>query len=502
MQTQRIESFQTIAISSPKRGWLLVWLIVLAIGVGLLLMYPIMRLGYVYQINYTEGWNVYHAKEAADGQPLYVDSSIDPFTPLDTPPLSFFLIGFLGKIIGSYLFAGRVISLLSLISIAILASLSLHLRGIHWKAGIFSGLSILALYAGYAPEYVGMNDPHFLGLSITVAGLWIYFFCGNTWSGLAVSTFVLFIGLFTTQNVFPALLAIGIDVFLISRKHGVVWIGFSAFFFFTFDLISGFHFGKIFWEQFKLTSGFSPMLALSQLSRFDFPFLFLALVAGWTALFAGFNPRLRFFLIYLGGTVFSGFYFSGGSTGNISLFFDIFLAIGLVLGISMQQINHAFQKIPVLHKSTIWLLPPLVTFAVLFQIPNRLPRANAQDLLASIQSSFQQDASFLKNQQGRVFCENLLLCYTAGKPLEIDALRASELAIRGETNENLALLMFESHQFSIIQLNRAIPENLAAADYEPAVRRVGALTQNMRIAIARNYSKDHQSSSGVFYKIR
>src|SRR5512133_2367117 len=149
MQTQRMDAFQTIAIPSRNRGWLLVWVIVMIVAVVLLYMYPVMRLGFIYQINYSEGWNAYHQREAIEGQPLYTEAVTDPFTPVNSPPLSFYLIGLIGSILGSHLMAGRIISLLSLIGIAILIPLILHSRGVRWKAGIFAGLVCLAIFAGY-----------------------------------------------------------------------------------------------------------------------------------------------------------------------------------------------------------------------------------------------------------------------------------------------------------------------------------------------------------------
>jgi len=120
-------------------------------------------------------------------------------------------------------------------------------------------------------------------------------------------------------------------------------------------------------------------------------------------------------------------------------------------------------------------------------------------LLASVQKGFHDDADYLKNQQGRIFCENLLLCYTAGKPLEIDPYQASELALLGDTDENLILMMIETHQFSVIQLNHALPENTGTLDYSQEKDRTGSMTRNMRIAIANNYKIDRRSGSGVFY---
>jgi hypothetical protein len=499
MQTQRIEAFQTIAIPSRKSGWLLVWVIVLAIGVVALFMYPVMRLGYIYQINYSEGWNTYHQCEVIEGQPLYTDVLGDPFTPVNSSPLSFYLVGFLGNILGSYLMAGRITSLLSLIGIAILCPLVLHSRGVRWKAGIFASLVCLAVFTGYAPEYIAMNDQHILALFLSFTGLLVYVYRRETFIGLVFSTILLSSGIITSQNVFPALLAVGLDTFIQNRKHGMLWLGLTVIFFFLLDAVTASHFSRLFLSQFKLIPNFSLDVFLNQITRLDLPFLFFVMVSGWAALFAYFQPIWRLFAFYLAASFLTAVIFSGGSSSGTSQLFDLFLAMGLMLGLSVNKVPAAFKQIPGLYNSTVWLLPPLITLALLFHIPDRIPRENTWNLLASVQNGFQQDAAYLKSQPGRVFCENLLLCFMAEKPLEMDAMNSSELAIQGETNENLALLVFESRQFDIIQINRPLPDNLSTAAYTPGIQRMGSMTQNMRIAIAHNYIIDHKSTTGVFY---
>lgn len=503
LETQRIESFQTIAIiAKRKRGFHSFWVACMAIGSMLLLLYPVTRLGYIYQINYSEGANVYHAAEAMAGLTLYSNPLADPLTPVDYPPLSFYLVGGVGSILGNHLIAGRLISLVSLLAIAGLSPILLHYRGVSWEAGIFAGLAVVALFAAYAPEYVGMNDPHCLGLAFTLLGICFYVMSGNHWFGLTLSSCAIMAGIFTTQNVFPVLLAIGLDLFFHSLRRGLFWLGVSLLLFFLLDFLSGNHFGRLFRGQFIFPMEISTGSILQQFARFDIPFLFLFLTAAWTALFAVFDSKQRVFMFYLGITLLCTLYFSSNPARGISQFFELFLAVGLLLGIALQRIAGAFSSSHTLNKAIYWFLPPLLTLCLLYHIPDRLPRENSTKLLASIQTGFQQDADYLRQQPGRVLCENLLLCYTADKPLEMDLLATSELAIRGETAESLSLLMFEARQYSFIQLNRTLPDELAAAQYESTIRRFGSMTQNMRIAIAQNYVRDRQLRSGILYRVK
>lgn len=499
METQRIESFQTIAIPSRNRGWLLFWVIILFLGAVAYLIYPVIRLGYFYQINYSEGWNAYHQKEAAEGLPLYLDAATDPFTPVTIPPLSLYAIGFIGKITGDYLIPGRIISLLALAAICIACGFMLFSVGSRKRASLFGGFATLILITTYAPEYAGMNDPHLLALAISLTGLLVYAFQGEKNTGLAASGALLAAALCTSQTAFPAALAIGLDVFIRSRNRGLFWLGTTIVIFLLVDIVTGFYSGYLLVEQFFRLPGFSIDIFLTQLNRLDFVFLVILLVTGWTAVICVFQPRLRFLSFYFAFSLFAGFAFSGGSTAGVYHLFDLFAAIGLMIGLSVNRVPVIFHRVPGLTFTATWILPPLLVFCLLINLPDRLPKANTINLLASMQSNFERDVVEIRNQTGRVFCENLLLCFYAGKPFELDASTAAELAIQGTSDENLILAVFISRQFSLIQLNRTIPKDLAVSEYLPGAVRMGSMTRNMRIAILKNYRFDHRGGTGVFY---
>jgi len=498
-QTRQIEAFQTIAIPARNRGWLLVWAVVLFLGALAYLAYPVIRLGYFYQINYSEGLNAYHQKEAVDGQPLYSTSQADPFTPTTIPPLSLYAIGLAGKIAGDYLIPGRVVSMLALGGIALFTGLLLLNRGTRKRAALFGSLSSIILLADYAPEYIGMNDPHILALAITLTGLLVYAYKGETTAGLILSALITSIGLCTSQTAFPAILAIGLDVFIHSRRRGILWLGSAIVTFLLVDGLAGFHSGALFLGQFTQITSFSFDTFSAQLNRLDLLFLILLLVTGWAAIICLFAPRLRLKSFYFFFSFIFGFTFTGGSTSGIFHLFDLFAAMGLLIGLSVNRVPVIFHRVPALSFTATWILPPILVFCLLFNLPDRLPKANTLNLLASTQTNFERDVVDIRNQPGRVFCENLLLCFYAGKPLEMDSTTAAELAIQGESDENLLLAVFESRQFDLIQLNRTIPKDLAAAEYTPGAVRMGSMTRNMRVAILKNYRFDHRGGTGVFY---
>src|SRR5438045_5669542 len=92
---------------------------VLTIGVvlfgllcGLALIWPLARLPIHYPIDVNEAWNALNAERAMDMDTLYPSASGSFFN--NYPPLSFYVVGLAGRLVGDNIIAGRVISLLSI----------------------------------------------------------------------------------------------------------------------------------------------------------------------------------------------------------------------------------------------------------------------------------------------------------------------------------------------------------------------------------------------------
>src|SRR5215472_15267788 len=65
-----------------------------------------------------EGWNAYRAAAAMSGAPLYPPADALFFN--NYPPLSFYLVGAFGRLVGDNIVAGRIVSLASFASAGVL----------------------------------------------------------------------------------------------------------------------------------------------------------------------------------------------------------------------------------------------------------------------------------------------------------------------------------------------------------------------------------------------
>jgi 4-amino-4-deoxy-L-arabinose transferase-like glycosyltransferase len=157
--------------SSP--AWKVVFGCFLLLLVGLSIFFYVGAC-YTAQINYclspNEGWNAFFAKAAMAGEALY--PTPDKLITNNYPPLSFYVTGLLGNLLGDHLAAGRILSLIATMVITFgIAGIVRQLGGT-LAGSIAGGALFLATLCDFY-DYVGQNDPQLLAQAIMILGaLW------------------------------------------------------------------------------------------------------------------------------------------------------------------------------------------------------------------------------------------------------------------------------------------------------------------------------------------
>jgi hypothetical protein len=133
------------------------------------LVWPVWRAQFPLEIAENEGWNAYNADAAMGARALY--PSPDLLIVNNYPPLSFYVVGWLGKIFGDPLYVGRVVSLLSVLGLgALIARMVMQLASGGAGAAI-AALWFIATMARSYNRFVGMDDPQLTGQLIMLAAL-------------------------------------------------------------------------------------------------------------------------------------------------------------------------------------------------------------------------------------------------------------------------------------------------------------------------------------------
>jgi hypothetical protein len=133
------------------------------------LAWPVWRIPFPIEIAQNEGWNAYHADAAVGGGTLY--PSPDTLIVNNYPPLSFYVLGWLGRMFGDPLYVGRVLSLLATIGLGALIARVVRQLGGGAAGAAVAGIWFVATMARSYNRFVGMNDPQLAGQLVMLAAL-------------------------------------------------------------------------------------------------------------------------------------------------------------------------------------------------------------------------------------------------------------------------------------------------------------------------------------------
>ena len=154
-----------LALALP--GLYQVWLLTTAIS-G--------RIAYPYDLEWMEGGMLHHALRFQTGDGIYNEPSIE-FIPYLYTPLYPALIATLGGVFGVTYMLGRLISVLSLIGIALVAYVAIgapryrHVARGPWRAGVILGLGLFAASYPYMEGWFDLVRADTMFLFLVTAGL-------------------------------------------------------------------------------------------------------------------------------------------------------------------------------------------------------------------------------------------------------------------------------------------------------------------------------------------
>jgi len=492
-------------------------LVLLGILTVLHLILPIIRMPFKLEIDYNEGWNAIFCRKAISGEPIYTHHS--GWISVNYPPLSFYIVGAVGWLLGDPLFAGRLVSLLSVVAIALGVAWISARRSRNVFASVFSGCFCLGSFAAFATHYVGMNDPQLLGHAFALGALLIYALDESVLDKpgkLFLVALLSSLGLFIKHNLVALPLAITADVLYTSRKKFPLWLALGSAAAAGLALLSFLIGGtEMFAEVLRFPRTFGLAKLLIALGLF-------ALVAGlplltllpWLRL--QWPSRLvRLACLYAGlGTVL-GIVMVGGYGTDVNIFFDgligLSLLVGLFLSDDSERLTPSFYRrraMPVTMPAAMILGLLCVTVLKLApadslsEVRFRIWRPGILQTLAHVQQETLRDAAFVRESRGPVICENLVLCFLSRPEFVLDTFFVREAVAKGRMDESDLLRKIDRGSFAVIQLEQEIG---AGARGRGIVAFVGEkilsdrLTENIKREIASRYRLSRRSVNGVFY---
>lgn len=435
------------ALPVPRTYARTTWLLV---GLALVLCaYPVLRAFYNFEIDYNEGWNGYLQLRAQHGQPLY--SGYSPYYFNNYPPLSFYIVGLVGKLTGDVVLAGRLLSLAGMAATALACGHAVRSAGASREDGRLASATCLLLFVTFATDYLGMNDPQLLGMGFATWGLAVHLSGPQSPRRAALAALLLAVAILIKHNLalLPVLVAADIlrrgstrsRIAFFVTAAGVatlalvlIWLSEGAAFFTQF-------FAPREWDAAR-----AFLFIMEVLVKIQAPLMLVAI-----GLFAARRHEpAGLVLAWLLAALAVGFYFAGGAGTDLNVWFDALLAASIGAGLVVNELRR--HGVSVRWQAALALA---INAGALFQAPLVLGRfgVDASGDLADNQREFAADVAFLKAIPGPAICESQLLCLRAGKPMFYDSFNVYEARQTGRMPDDAFEALLRSHAAGVVQVN-------------------------------------------------
>jgi hypothetical protein len=443
-------------LSQDTRPWIAAFCL-LSILLVILLWYPVSRLNARYALGVNEGFSTNYQAVAANGGKVYGAPPVYAFA--NYPPLSFHLVGWLGRVTGDINVAGRWLSFLSYLAIgALIGMIVLRLNGSR-RISAYSALCWLIWIPAFDVGRIGLNDPHLLGVAISLAGLYCYVRDPESTRWLAISAVVFSLSLFTKQSLisFPA--AVAIQLFLTSKRRLGIWFGVAVSTCVVLLMLTFAVDGKYFFEHLDIPRAYYVADVWASLLTY-YSFIQVAFCVALVRVLRGSFLVWGFVIAHLIGA-----FYCGGAGAGVNHLFDALVFTAILAALA----------IPGMQRMVRDTAHPTAWFAVLLVVPfflssfvvltHRIPAdlAHPANEIAQAEAEFSSLAAFVKAQPGPALCENLLLCYAAGKPEVYDPFAVDMMMRTGKMSPDQVAQLVESRQFGVIQIDWTAAEPLQAA---------------------------------------
>jgi hypothetical protein len=313
-----------------------------ATGLGALATFitPLSMLFRAIPLNYNEGWNAYWAGAATHGGALY--TSAESLVSNNYPPLSFFIVGRIGDLLGDNIMAGRLVSLASLVVLTVAACLWLRATGTLRIVALAGGAMILAGFSFYGLSYVAMSDPQMLAHAFMLCGLAVLWRFDFSKPALVAAAVLMLLGGFTKHLLIPLPMAVTVWLAIYRRQSLVTWLTcFAVGLPLGFWLILRTY--PQFFDELLAARMYSVHRSLSATLHATKRFLPLLVVGAIPLLkvlrsrgAARIEPRIAFVLLYLVLSLLVGALASGGEGIVRNAFFDLLIASSLFAALGLE----------------------------------------------------------------------------------------------------------------------------------------------------------------------
>jgi hypothetical protein len=431
------------------------------------LVWPIWRAQFPLEIWLTEGWNAYLQDTAAAGLQLYPPP--DSLVGNNYPPLSFYVVGWLSKLLGDSLYVGRALSIVGLLCVAgeIFLCVRILTGGVIGSA--IGALWYVAIMSHNSAVYVGANDPQIFGEAIMGAGLVLLLARDKAGRSATPALLLMVVAGFWKHNMIGIPLTAIVWLLLRDRSKAIGPILTSIMAVAAGLLLCRLIFGPDFFEDMLGPRKYGWGGILANIGHLQWCGLAFVIWMAWASGDRRSKPAQFTLLHVLAGLGACILQWSGeGVSGNAE--FDLLLALGIATGVTFARTE------------TSWLtryvqanyLRDLMVAALIIRLIATDRHETALVLLSPGfkayfyvgQREVIKEAAEVSSIPGDVFCSNKLVCRLAGKPFVVDDFKIEEMISTGSHSEDQIAEALKSRHVVIFKnggMTRASPNTSLSA---------------------------------------
>jgi hypothetical protein len=392
---------------------------------------------------------------------------------------------------GDNILAGRMISW------AAFFWTTFNVGRIAWKlqpnlgSAIFASGFFAATLATNFSDYIGMNDPHMLGLALMTTGLVAVVGAVDRRGRIPAAAFLMVVAGLVKESLLATPVATTLWFALHRRDRLASWLLWSGGLLAVALAITVGYFGSSFVDGLTMPRHVVPWTFVynwGQLAKLQLPIalcVILLLVSPW-------DDRLAWPMLYLGVSLVFGVFLTTTAGANFNHWFDAVIAIALASPVVIERLGSRLAS----RRVSVGLATAVVSLLLCGPVLDGLPlvvhdtlvRLWRTDWLHEQVSSTREDLAVLRTRPGRAICEDLALCYWAGEAYELDPMTWYEKVLGGVASENDLLGAIREGRFAVIQLD----------DWDEV--RQEHFTDAFVAALRQRYRLFRKSANGFFFE--
>jgi hypothetical protein len=393
--------------------------------------WPVYRAFLNVEIQNNEGWNAYFADAAMGRVPLY--PSPDQLITNNYPPLSFYMVGLVGRLVGDPVLAGRLSSLVAVIAIAAGIALSVkRLGGSRVAAGI-SAAFFVATMSRFFMSYVGMNEPQLLSEAIMIFGFLGFLIARSNDRGYVGPILVMALAGFVKHNIIAMPLTAFLWLGLRCRREALKCFCIAAIAMITGTALCYAFFGRNFFLNILSPRQYSLKRALHIFEELEWVSVGL-LACLYNAWARRHDARVQLCSCLIAIALCSSFLQRGGAGVYLNAQFDLVIAVAIGLGLAFTQIPlwPVVRHLRWERAQAILMLALCVRLLASKQLqPVRLVFGRSFiNEIAMRERAMTDGIERVRRIPGDVFCR-ALVSYRAGKPFAVDGFNAKQRILAG-----------------------------------------------------------------------